>query len=306
MSNPRYLSFNGEIVPYADAKVHVLTPGLKYGAGVFEGIRAYWNDRRQQLFVFRLKEHLDRLQFSMKVMRFQHELTNDIVEHALLDVIRANEQREDLHIRPLVWVDGDGDITSPGPTGWMVASLTRPPNPAVRVGIHCGVTSWRRISDTSTPARVKATSNYSNGRLAGMQGKIDGYDNVLFLTQAGHVAESPGSCFMMVRDGKLITPGVTSSILESITRATVMTLGRNITGHDVVERDIDRTELYLADEAFFCGSGQEIQPILSMDRHDIGKGVVGPITQTLQEQYFATVRGETNTHSEWLTPVYKS
>jgi branched-chain amino acid aminotransferase len=306
MSTPKYLSFNGEIVPYADAKVHVLTPGLKYGAGVFEGIRAYWSDRRQELFVFRLKEHLDRLQFSMKVMRFQHHLTNEIVEQALLDVVRANEQREDLHIRPLVWVDGDGEMSSPGPIGWTVASLTRPPNPAVKTGIHCGVTSWRRIADTSTPARVKATSNYSNGRLAGMQGKLDGYDNVLFLTQAGHVAESPGSCFMMVREGKLITPTVTSSILESITRATVMTLGQGITGREVIERDIDRTELYLADEAFFCGSGQEIQPILSMDRHEIGTGKPGPITQALQEQYFALVRGESNTHADWLTPVYRS
>jgi branched-chain amino acid aminotransferase len=197
-------------------------------------------------------------------------------------------------------------MSSPGPIGWTVASLTRPPNPAVKTGIHCGVTSWRRIADTSTPARVKATSNYSNGRLAGMQGKLDGYDNVLFLTQAGHVAESPGSCFMMVREGKLITPTVTSSILESITRATVMTLGQGITGREVIERDIDRTELYLADEAFFCGSGQEIQPILSMDRHEIGTGKPGPITQALQEQYFALVRGESNTHADWLTPVYRS
>jgi branched-chain amino acid aminotransferase len=137
-----------------------------------------------------------------------------------------------------------------------------------------------------------------------MQGKLDGYDNVLFLTQAGHVAESPGSCFMMVRDGKLITPGVASSILESITRATVMTLGAGITGHTVIERDIDRTELYLADEAFFCGSGQEIQPVVSMDRHAIGKGTPGPITQELQAQYFAMVRGESNAHPEWLTAVY--
>jgi branched-chain amino acid aminotransferase len=305
MGTPRFLSFNGEIVPYADARVHVLTPGLKYGCGVFEGIRAYWSGRREELFIFRLKEHLDRLQFSMKVMRFDHHLTNEIVGQALLEVIRANEQREDVHIRPLVWVDGDGEISSPGPIGWMVASLPRAPNPQVQNGVHCGVTSWRRIADTSTPARVKATSNYTNGRLAGMQGKIDGYENVLFLTQAGHVAESPGSCFMMVRNGRLITPGVTSAILESITRATVMELGREITEAEVVERDIDRTELYLADEAFFCGSGYEIQPILSMDRHTIGEGRPGPITRALQEKYFALVRGESNTHPEWLTAVYR-
>jgi branched-chain amino acid aminotransferase len=306
MSTPKFLSFNGEIVPYADAKVHVLTPGLKYGCGVFEGIRAYWSERREELFVFRLKEHLDRLQFSMKVMRFDHHLTNETAGQALLDVIRANEQRQDVHIRLLVWVDGDGDIMSPGPIGWMVASLPRALNPAVQTGVNCAITAWRRISDTSTPARVKATSNYTNGRLAGMQGKLDGYEHVLFLTQSGHVAEAPGACFMMVRNGKLITPGVTNSILESITRATVMDLGREITAADVIERDIDRSELYLADEAFFCGSGYEILPVVTMDRHHIGAGKPGPITRALQEKYFALVRGESNTHPDWLTTVYRS
>ena len=137
-----------------------------------------------------------------------------------------------------------------------------------------------------------------------MQGKLDGYDNVLLLTQRGHVAESPGSCFFMVRDGRPITPGVTSSILESVTRATVMQLLEEITGHTTVERDIDRTEVYAADEAFFCGSGQEIQPILSLDRLPIGTGQPGSLTRRLQERYFALVRGQTNDHPEWLTPVW--
>ena len=147
MTHPAYISFNGALVPYADARVHVLAPGLKYGTGVFEGIRAYWSERRQELFVFRLKDHLDRLQFSMKVMRFDHDLTNCAVEAALMEVIRANAQREDLHIRPLVWVD-EGEMMDSGPIGWMVASIPRPPTPAVQTGIHCGVSSWRRIADT--------------------------------------------------------------------------------------------------------------------------------------------------------------
>ena len=192
MSNPEFLSFNGRIVPYAEAKVHVLTPGLKYGAGVFEGIRGYWNAQREEMYIFRLKEHLDRLQYSMRVMRYDHDLTSDMVEAALIEVIRANKLREDVHIRPMVWVDGDGDMAASGPIGWMVAALPRPPSRLVRDGLHCAVSSWQRIADNSTPARVKATSNYTNSRLGAMLGKLDGYDTVLFLTREGHVAESPG------------------------------------------------------------------------------------------------------------------
>ena len=304
MSHPRFLSFNGEVVPYEQAKVHVLTPGLKYGAGVFEGIRGYWNESRGEMYVFRLREHLDRLQYSMRVMRYDHAITSAMVERAILQVVHANELREDVHIRPMVWVDGDGEMLAKGPIGWMVAALPRPPNPQVRDGVKVGVSSWQRIADASMPARVKATANYVNGRLAGMQGMLDGYDNVLMLTSRGHVAESPGSCFFMIRDGKPITPGTTSSILESVTRATVMQLLQEIIGDTTTERDIDRTEVYAAEEAFFCGSGHEIQPILSLDHLPIGTGEPGPLTRRLQERYFALVRGETNDHAEWLTPVW--
>ena len=303
MAQPRFISFNGEIVPFADARIHVLTPGVKYGAGVFEGIRGYWNEKRGEMYLFRLREHLERLQYSMRTMRFDHGLANDAVEAAILAVVRANDLREDVHIRPMVWVDGDAEMQSTGPIGWMVAALPRPFNPQVRDGVHVGISSWRRIADTAMPARVKATSNYVNGRLAGIQGKLDGYDNVLLLTQGGHVAESPGSCFFMVRAGRPITPGVTSSILESVTRATVIELLAELAG-PTAERDVDRTELYAADEAFFCGSGQEIQPIVSVDRLPVGTGAPGPLTRRLQERYFALVRGETNDHADWLTPVW--
>ena len=304
MAQPRFLSFNGAIVPYADAKVHVLAPGLKYGAGVFEGIRGYWNEDRGEMYVFRLQEHLDRLQYSMRLMRFDHRLTSAQVEEAITEVVRANELREDVHIRPMVWVDGEGEMMAAGPVGWMVAALPRPFNPAVRDGVHVAVSSWRRIADSAMPARVKATANYVNGRLAGMQGKADGYDNVLLLTEAGHVAESPGSCFFMIRQGRPVTPGVTDGILESVTRTTVMTLLRELTGEATAERDVGRTEVYAAEEAFFCGSGQEIQPILTLDRLPIGDGAPGPITRRLQERYFAVVRGQTNDHAAWLTPVW--
>ena len=304
MPQPRFLSFNGAIVPYADAKVHVLSPGLKYGTGVFEGIRGYWNADRGEMYLFRLKEHLDRLQYSMRVMRYDHAISSEQVEAAIMAVLHANEMRDDVHIRPMVWVDGDGDIMAEGPVGWMVAALVRGANPAVRDGVNVAISSWRRNADTGMPPRVKATANYVNGRLAGMQGKADGYDNVLMLTQAGHVAESPGSCFFMIRNGRPVTPSVTSGILESVTRATVMELLEELTGHGTDERDIDRTEVYAAEEAFFCGSGYEIQPVITLDRLPIGTGAPGPLTRRLQERYFAVVRGQTNDHAGWLTPVW--
>ena len=304
MANPKYLSMNGEIVPYAEAKVHTLSPCVKYGAAVFEGIRGYWNERRKDMYLFRLEEHLNRLQFSMKVMRFEHRLENARMRQAMIELIKANELREDIHIRLLVWVDGEEDMTATGPIGWSIAALRRPPQRAVTEGIHCAVSSWRRIDDNAMPARVKATANYNNGRLAGLQGKADGYDNVIILTSLGRVAESPGSCFFMVRDGVPMTPGVNDDILESVTRATVMRIFSEYQGRETQERDIARTELYAAQETFFCGSGYEIQPILSIDRQPVGDGKIGPLTRELQQKYFALVRGDAPEHAEWRTPVY--
>jgi branched-chain amino acid aminotransferase len=304
MANPKYLSMNGKIVPFADATVHTLSPCVKYGSAVFEGIRGYWNTGRKDMYLFRLKEHLDRLHFSMKVMRFDHHLENQMMEQALIELIKANELREDIHIRLLVWIDGEGDMGSKGPVGWSIAALPAPTTKAVTEGIHCGVSSWRRINDNAMPARVKATANYNNGRLATLQGRADGYDNVIILTQAGRVAESPGSCFFMVRNGAPATPGVNSDILESVTRDTVMRIFSEYLGKETTERDIDRTELYAAEETFFCGSGYEIQPILSVDRHPVGTGKIGPLTRDLQQKYFSLVRGETGDHAEWRTPVY--
>jgi branched-chain amino acid aminotransferase len=174
----------------------------------------------------------------------------------------------------------------------------------VTKGVKVGISSWQRISDNVMPPRAKVAANYNNGRMAGTQGKLDGFDNVLMLTNHGYVSESPGSCFFMVRNGIPTTPAVTDSILESITRETVMQLFRESFGLQVVERNIDRTEVYCADEAFFCGSGQEVVPILSVDHHKLGAGGIGKLTKAMQDRYFAIVSGATSDHEEWLTPVY--
>jgi branched-chain amino acid aminotransferase len=294
---------NGTLVPYADAKVHIQSPGMKFGIGVFEGVRGYWNAKRGQMFVFRLQEHLDRLQFSMRVMRMDHHLTNDILTEATLEVIRANEFREDIHLRPFAWVDGEGDMLATGPVAWSIAAVARPRSKLTE-GVSCAVSSWRRISDSAMPPRVKASGNYINSRLGAQQAQLDGYDTVLMLTEQGRVAESYGSCFFMIRNGRAVTPGLTSSILESITRASLMELLEEMTGKPVEEREIDRTELYDAEEAFLCGSSYEVQPILSVDRLAVGTGEMGTLTRRLQQRYFDVVYGETNEHAAWLTPVY--
>jgi branched-chain amino acid aminotransferase len=301
-----FLSLNGQLVPWDEARVHMLSPAFKYGACVFEGIRGYRAAAGDDVFIFRLKEHLDRLEFGMRVMRFDAPPSVAAMEAALIALIRANGSRGDMHIRLLVWVDGDGEQTATGPVGWGIGANPRPDNPRVKQGVHVGVSSWTRTADNAMPARLKVTANYNNGRLSGLQGKADGYDNVILLTAAGHVSESPSSCFFMVRDGVPVTPGLANDILESVTRATLMELLEDEFGLRTQERDIARTELYAAQEAFFCGSGGEIQPILSIDRLPVGKGEVGPVTRQLQEAYFAAVRGAAPGRSSWLTPVWAS
>ena len=170
-------------------------------------------------------------------------------------------------------------------------------------GMSLGVSSWQRLSDNASPPRIKCTANYHNARLTMLQAKADGYDGALMLTPQGKVSEAPIACFFMVRDGKLITPDKTSNILESITRDTIITRYKELTGFDVEERTVDRSELYFAEEAFLCGTGQEILPVTAIDKLPVGDGSVGPLTQQLRQDYFNIVRGVCDDHPEWRTPV---
>lgn len=304
---PGYLFLNGRMVPYGEAKVHALIPAMKYGASVFEGLRAYWNEGEQQLYIFRLDAHTRRLHQSMKIMRMDIPDSIYHINDDTIAVLGKNQIRQDCHIRQLVFVDGAqrAGLTATGPIGILVA-----PFPFRRQfpdeGIHCSVSSWRRISDNSMPPRVKCAANYQNARLSLLQAQLDGYDRTILLNEAGKVAEDPAACFFMVRDRVSITPSVTSGILESITRATLIHLFREVQGVEVIQRDIDRTELYVAEEAFICGSGAEITPVISIDRYPVGDGAVGPITRAMRELYFQVVRGEVPLYQEWRTPVYPS
>jgi branched-chain amino acid aminotransferase len=303
VTTDRYVYLNGELVPYADARIHVQSTAVTYGGSVFEGLRAYWNPAHEELYVFRLQEHIDRLLGSMRLMRMEHRLTREEIGRSILDVLRKNQARADVHIRQTAYLMSDGDMDDTGPVGLAVDA--RPRKATSKPGISVGVSSWTRIADGAMPPRIKCSANYQNGRLATLEAKANGYDGALLLNTRGKLSEAPGACCFMLRGGVPITPPVTADILESVTRATLLELCRTELGQAPVERDIDRTELYLADEVFLCGSGWEITPVVSIDRLPLGDGVQpGPVTRAIQACYFAVVRGEKSAYRHWLTPVY--
>lgn len=294
---------NDGIVDYGSAHVHAFSGAVKYGCAVFEGLRGYWNAERGEMYVFRLAEHLERLRFGMRVMRLDPVFEAEHLSRALLEMIRANALRENVHLRMIAFLDGDDELAMTGPAGLICGAVPRARSKAVQDGVHVGVSTLARIADNAMPARVKATGNYINNRAAELEARRHGYQGVLMLTGRGKVSEGSGACFFMVRDGALHTPDTASDILESITRDTVIRLAREA-GIAVHERTIDRHEVYAADEAFWCGTGYEIQPILSVDRLAIGAGAPGDITRSLQRTYFDVVEGRGNAHADWLTPVW--
>lgn len=294
---------NGRIVPYGQCQLHAFSGVVKYGAAVFEGLRGYWNAEQAELFVFRLAEHLERLRFGMRVMRLDPLFETDYLADALLQMIRANALRETVHLRMIAYLDGDDELAATGPVGLVCGAVPRPRGKAVTEGVHVAVASYARLADNAMPPRVKATGNYINSRAAELEAKRNGYQGVLMLTDRGKVSEGSGACFFMVRNGALHTPDTSSDILESITRDTVIRLAHEA-GIAVHERTIDRHEVHTADEAFWCGTGYEIQPIISIDRLAVGRGAPGEVTRALQRRYFDVVEGRDNGHAGWRTPVW--
>lgn len=303
MPPANFIWLNGRIVPWAEACVHAYSPAVKYGVGVFEGIRGYFNERQAEMYVFRLEEHLKRLAFSTRVMRFDDPPAHDVLRQAVLETLRANDFREGVHIRLSLYLDGEGEQAATGPVSACCIALPRPNSRAVADGVTAGVVSWRRPEDSSMPMRVKAHANYHNGRLATLEAKANGFGAAIILGSRGKVAEGPGMCLFLIRDGVAITPDVTSDILESITRDAVIRLLRDELGVPVVERAVDRSELYAADEAFFCGTAWEVTPVTAIDRLAIGAGAPGATTRRLQELFFAIARGDSNAYAAWRTPL---
>ena len=301
----RRIWFKGEILNVNDAKINVLAPTSQFGLNVFEGIPCYWNDEEKQLYAFRLDDHYDRLIRSAKLIQIDNPYSKDELKKALVDVVKANEYDENLSVRQTLFVDGFGSWGSADPVDMFVAPIPRGRTSAEynKKGLNVCVTSWRRISDETLSPRIKCGANYINSRVGQREALRNGYDTCLFLNEAGKVSEGPGSCFFMVRNGELITPQLTDSVLESITRDTVIKIAES-KGYKVVERTIDRTELYTCDEAFLCGSAMEMTPVLSVDKYTIGNGETGKITKELHMAYLDVVRGKVEQFKDWVTPIY--
>lgn len=296
---------DGAFVPVEQVRLPLLAPGVTYAASVFEGVRGYVAAEGGGTALFRLREHLERLVRSSAVLGLDEIPTVAEMEAATLGLMARNRVAEDCYIRIQVYVGGAGEMTARGPTGVAIVARPRPQlTERLERGLRAQVSSWRRIADNASPARVKAAANYLNGRLAGLQARADGYDTALLLTEAGDVAEAPGACLLIVRGDALIAPPVTADILESLTRDTVLACARQGGAvARVVERPVDRTELYAADEVMLVGTGMEVTPVVGIDRFVVGDGRRGPVTRALQDAYFALVRGAARAPAGWLTPI---
>ncbi len=301
----RLIWLNGEIINVNDAKINVLSPTAQFGLNVFEGIRCYFNQERNQLYAFRLKEHYRRLIQSVRLLQIEEKYNAEQMQDALFQVVKANNYREDIAVRQTIFVDGFGTWHSSEKAGMFVSPIAKAKtNPEYnKKGLNCCVSSWRRISDNVLSPRIKCGANYINSRMAQREALRNGYDTTIFLNEFGKVSEGPGSCIFILKNGELITPLFTDSVLESITRDTILTLAHE-NGIKTVERTIDRTELYTADEAFLCGSAMEITPIVSVDKYLINNGVEGSLTHNLHKKYLECVCGDNPLHTDWLTPIY--
>ena len=298
-----WVSQNNKLVPYVDAKISVMAPGLTFAALVFEGYRAYWSDDAQDLYIFRLDDHMRRLAFSMNLLELDDPPSIDTFTRDILETLKANDFKEDTYIRLQVYVDEWGSMLATGPVGSTVICRPRPRVADFETGKRFIVSSWRRNAENASPPRIKASANYLNSRLAGLEAKRQGTGGAILLNEDGTVSEGPGGCLFVLRGGVFTTPGVTSGILESVTRRTILDIAGPL-DIPVAERALGRTELYLADEAFYCGTGQEIMPIVAFDGRPVGEGVPGPVTRRLQAAFDGIVRGRNDAYRNWLTPVY--
>ncbi len=298
--------FRGQIVPLGDARISVMTHAFNYGTAVFEGIRAYWNDDEEQLFALEILPHFERLKRSARLLHMDIPMTPQELADATLEVLRRDRLREDMYIRPLIYKSSESIGVRLHNLDADVVIFAIPFGQYIDTegGIRAQVSSWRRTDDNAIPARSKIAGSYVNGALAKSEAQMNGYDEAIVLTQSGHVSEGSAENLFIVRNGRLITPPVTDNILEGITRRRLMQIALERLEVPVEERSIDRTELYVADEVFLCGTGAQLSPVVEIDRRTIGDGRPGPITRQLHDVYFGAVRGRIEAYRDWLTPVY--
>lgn len=305
--NPGKFAFlRGEIVPIEQAQVSIMTHALNYGTGCFEGVRGYWNERQRQIYIFRLPDHFRRMAASGRILMMDLPHSNEDLCQLTVDLMRRNGHTEDTYIRPLLYKSSTLIGVRLHNLEHDFAMYTAPFGSYVEAEgpVRIRTSSWRRVEDTSAPARAKITGTYVNAALAKTEAILDGYAEALVLNEDGHVAEGSAENLFAVIGGKLVTPALTDNILAGITRSTLIELARDELGVPTVERSLDRTELYIADEVFLCGTGAQMVPVNEIDHRTIGNGETGEFTAQLTAIYERIVRGDDDRYAHWRTPVY--
>lgn len=302
----QYAYFEGAIRPIEEAKVSVMTHAFNYGTGWFGGLRGYWNAEQEQLYVFRIRDHYRRFLDSGKILMAALDLNAEDLTVITLDLLRRENYHEDCYIRPIGY---KADALIGVRLHNLRDQVTIFSTPFGRYieneeGAEVCVSSWRRVDDTALPPRGKISGSYVNSALIKSEAVLNGFAEAIVLNQDGHVAEGSAENFFLLRGDTLITPPVYANVLEGITRRSIIELAQRELGLTVVEREIDRSEIYIADEAFFCGTGVQVVAIAGVDHRPIGSGRIGPICDRLRDLYFRVVRGQEPKYVYWLTPVY--
>ncbi|MCY4639969.1 MAG: branched-chain amino acid transaminase [Chloroflexi bacterium] len=298
--------FEKRFVPLSEAKLGVMTHAFNYGTAVFEGVRGNWSEAHGELYLFKLREHVRRIRQSAKIMRLGIALDEDEMVEVITDLVRRNEYREDVYVRPIIYKSSqqiglrvhnldDDFLVYVAPFGAYLDP---------DAGVRCMTSSWRRIDDTMIPARAKVTGLYVNNALAKTEAQLSGFDEAILLNADGHVSEGSGENIVLLRDGRLVSPPPQDNILEGITLDTALQLAREEFGLEVERRTVDRSELYIADEIFMTGTAAHVTPVTEVDRLPIGDGRPGTISVELQRRYFAAITGELAHYRDWLTPIY--
>jgi branched-chain amino acid aminotransferase len=304
---PNYAYFQGQIVPYNQAKVGILTHALNYGTAAFGGLRGYWNPDQKQLYLFRPRDHFVRLLNSAKMLCMDFEYTPESLIDVTIELLRTEGHRQDVYIRPLVYKSEEmiGVKLHGVEDSLSMVSLPFDRYVSNDTDAHVTFSSWRRVDDNVIPARGKISGAYANSAFIKTDALRSGFDEALVLTEDGHISEGSAENIFMLRDGVLITPPITDNVLEGITRRSVMVLAEKELGMRVVERSIDRTEVFICEELFMTGTAAQVTAITRVDYRAVGSGKMGPVTTKLRELFDQTVRGKNPNFSKWNTPVYE-
>jgi len=299
--------FEDAWTPLAEAKVSVMTHSFLYGTAVFEGVRAYWNADEEQLYLLKAREHFERIVDSSKVLLMDPHYSVDEMIELTLEMLRQNGYREDCYVRATVYKSDEAIGVKLHGLESTLNLLSIPFGDYISVDepISCGTVSWRRTGDLNIPSRAKITGSYVNPAFSKTEAALNGHEEAIVLTNDGKVSEGSAENLFMVRKGQLVTPGVTNDILEGITRGGIIQIAKQELELDCLVRPIDRSELYVADEVFLCGTGGQISAVASIDHRPVGDGSIGPVTRAIMDTYFAAVKGQREAYSDWVIPVYK-